>query len=549
MSAVSDVRNFDTVPFEVRANPIDDAYVVNVGSSTVYYGTSSSVSPTSNLGSLAPGGTLAFKADRWFVGSTSSRLLIQIGYGLLSANPVDEGELIDAFTGAIIDPAVGLALKADKASLPINVKDYGAIGDGVADDTAAITSAIAAGNAVVVPSGTYRCDTVLTLSANQSLRLMKGATLKRVAAATSTDPVVRLAGNNAALLGEGTVQSEKASPRGVVNIGPTSLTASEVNINWTRIDDDITIWGVKANGNIGLCLDSTQPGGGVGFGAGSNYNGNIGGCFIRTVGTGVQVSELCAAHTFGAIRFYEINQYVYHVKGGTAGASENSYFGGFTHASAGAVVIKCERALYNEFYGVQAEPGAGSVYYNIDANSSAVKIIGRDNCPTAPTDSGTLSELLVNGALKVGGISLTSPPSVRATMSAVQAVADLTQTVILFDTEDYDNAGMHSTASNTGRLTAPVAGIYAIKCHLAFAASATGFRDIRFRLNGTTEFAWEARSAAGSGNTVLSLACDIKLAATDYVEVRAYHSQGASVNVGGSGASASFSMHRVGNAT
>ena len=38
---------------------------------------------------------------------------------------------------------------------PVNVLDYGAIGDGVADDTAAIQAALATGNSIYFPKGTY----------------------------------------------------------------------------------------------------------------------------------------------------------------------------------------------------------------------------------------------------------------------------------------------------------------------------------------------------------------------------------------------------------
>ena len=55
----------------------------------------------------------------------------------------------------------GLAGKVSKGELVINVKDYGAVGDGVANDTAAINNAIIAANAlgggeVRVPRGTYK---------------------------------------------------------------------------------------------------------------------------------------------------------------------------------------------------------------------------------------------------------------------------------------------------------------------------------------------------------------------------------------------------------
>jgi polygalacturonase len=44
---------------------------------------------------------------------------------------------------------------AEKFAESISVKDYGAVGDGVTDDTAAFNSAIATGRKVIVPSGTY----------------------------------------------------------------------------------------------------------------------------------------------------------------------------------------------------------------------------------------------------------------------------------------------------------------------------------------------------------------------------------------------------------
>ena len=48
----------------------------------------------------------------------------------------------------------------------VSVKDFGAVGDGVTDDTAAIQSAVndAAGKSLYVPSGTYRLDSNVTVS-------------------------------------------------------------------------------------------------------------------------------------------------------------------------------------------------------------------------------------------------------------------------------------------------------------------------------------------------------------------------------------------------
>jgi hypothetical protein len=50
----------------------------------------------------------------------------------------------------------------------VNVKDYGAVGDGVADDTAAVQGAIniaqANGGSVFLPKGTYKITSTLTIS-------------------------------------------------------------------------------------------------------------------------------------------------------------------------------------------------------------------------------------------------------------------------------------------------------------------------------------------------------------------------------------------------
>lgn len=50
------------------------------------------------------------------------------------------------------------------AGAPANVLDYGAVGDGVADDTAAFTAAIIAAKEIVIPAGTYLIDNVRMLN-------------------------------------------------------------------------------------------------------------------------------------------------------------------------------------------------------------------------------------------------------------------------------------------------------------------------------------------------------------------------------------------------
>ena len=51
----------------------------------------------------------------------------------------------------------------------VSVKDFGAVGDGVTDDTAAIQAAVSAANRIYFPSGTYLCDGQIALRSNVTL--------------------------------------------------------------------------------------------------------------------------------------------------------------------------------------------------------------------------------------------------------------------------------------------------------------------------------------------------------------------------------------------
>lgn len=71
--------------------------------------------------------------------------------------------------------APGATLQSVQTKLQqyVSVKDFGAVGDGVADDTAAINAAIAAtsnGATLVFPSGNYRYTTVLTIPSNITIQ-------------------------------------------------------------------------------------------------------------------------------------------------------------------------------------------------------------------------------------------------------------------------------------------------------------------------------------------------------------------------------------------
>lgn len=67
---------------------------------------------------------------------------------------------------------------------PVNVLDYGAVGDGVTDDSGAIQNALNAGDVVVFPAGVYSIAAPIAIQDGQTLRL-DGAVIKPTSALTT----------------------------------------------------------------------------------------------------------------------------------------------------------------------------------------------------------------------------------------------------------------------------------------------------------------------------------------------------------------------------
>ena len=65
------------------------------------------------------------------------------------------------FTGAVAYPV------CEKLEQTVSVKDFGAVGDGVADDTAAIQTAINTGRAIYIPAGTYLVSSLITIATDR----------------------------------------------------------------------------------------------------------------------------------------------------------------------------------------------------------------------------------------------------------------------------------------------------------------------------------------------------------------------------------------------
>lgn len=124
-------------------------------------------------------------------------------------------------------------------------------------------------------------------------------------------------------------------------------------------------------------------------------------------------------------------------------------------------------------------------------------------------------------------------PRCRVRNSADITIATGTSTKLTFNTEDFDYGGMHSTSTNTGRITIPTGGdgTYLIGAQVLWAANGTGIRDINIKLNNTTYLAQNTALTAGAGTTMtMSTSTLVALTATDYIEVEVYQNSGGNLS-------------------
>lgn len=119
----------------------------------------------------------------------------------------------------------------------------------------------------------------------------------------------------------------------------------------------------------------------------------------------------------------------------------------------------------------------------------------------------------------------------RVYNDAAISVSNAAPQYLTFNSERFDTDAIHSTSTNTGRLTATRGGYYLIIGHVEYAANATGQRHIFIRLGGTTTLARTTVNASSSGVTRLSIATIYPLTAAQYVELGVYQDSTGALNV------------------
>lgn len=143
------------------------------------------------------------------------------------ANPSFEARLLAA-EASVTSQAADILLRAPKAHLPFNVKDYGATGDGSTDDTAAFNTWLtaASGKRGYIPDGTYRVgDLAVPATGTVIDGQGAGAVLK---AKTGASYVLKIEGIQECRLSNFTVDGNAKASHGILIRG-TATDASQTH--------------------------------------------------------------------------------------------------------------------------------------------------------------------------------------------------------------------------------------------------------------------------------------------------------------------------------
>ncbi len=135
-----------------------------------------------------------------------------------------------------------------------------------------------------------------------------------------------------------------------------------------------------------------------------------------------------------------------------------------------------------------------------------------------------------------GSVQIDGQPHCWALHSTTQSLANNSWDPLSLDTDGVDVGAMHSTVTNTSRITIPTGqgGYYAIVAQVGFALNSTGIRGVGIRLNGSSILHSQIFPAYNTGAELHTIQASFHhtAAAGDYYEVVAFQTSGGALNVG-----------------
>lgn len=310
---------------------------------------------------------------------------------------------------------------SDKLSDLISVKDFGAVGDGLTDDTIAIQNALAAHDNVLVPKGAYLISSTIRLNARQSIIGLGQNSILR--ANNNGFTVLELAANNI------TIQNLRIEG-GAIGLKLSGVTAECTQNNMS----DVQVIGA----DIGIQIDGGDDGNKPAYW--NNFDRVL---IEQPLTHGVHLTLSGAGDTPNANNFHAVRVYS---KGAlTSGSGFYVEHGGnannFVNCEAnvnGASAQACFRigagGSKTHLMNLYTESTNTVPNVRLDAGSSETSIINLH----AQSDGAAIYDLS-GGAYDAINAGYPEKNTMRKT-----AVSDLTATLLRRDTEYIDSTGTHS---------------------------------------------------------------------------------------------------------
>jgi len=137
----------------------------------------------------------------------------------------------------------------------------------------------------------------------------------------------------------------------------------------------------------------------------------------------------------------------------------------------------------------------------------------------------------VAGTLQSGGAAVANTPTFAVKLSAAQSIPSATNTLLQFNTEDWDTDSAYDTSNYRFVVPSGAAGKYFFhaRVYIEWGNAAGEIGRLQIAKNGTA-MAIDAMTASGdptSGSSI-RISTVLDLAVSDYVDVRLYHNQGGS---------------------
>lgn len=371
----------------------------------------------------------------------------------------------------------------------ISIKDFGAVMDASTDDSAAIQAAHdslpSGGGTIIIPQGGMVIASTLTFSKPITLRgnskeNTNGTRILK--ASTLNGPAILVTGSNVTIENLALVGQAGNGGDGIVLTG----------VQWTLQNVN-----VSSMGNDGIRVGDSS--------VGTNSN----------IGTMIGVASV----TNGRHGFY--------LDSLTTDAGGAAFVNCFAYLNTGDG-FKLDRSQLNTFVGCVSEGNTGYGLNFGDGARDDLWFGGDSEANTAGNYTKHANALRCNVIATWTGVNLTI--GARVKNSGAQTLTTATVTALTFDTETIDTDGIHSTSSNTSRLTPTTPGQYRIAGCVGFASNATGFRSVGIRLNGTTFLAVHSQPAVNGDVTNINVSTTYNLAVGDYIELTAYQNSGGNLD-------------------